>query len=163
MGWTDTLFPWLGHGRYNAAAPLLADGQPAEMQLDAAGRLRVVVEDGAAAAGTPARVLPTETASGGVLASSGKKLLEILGHSQDDEPQYLMLFEANGVPADGATPKQVFRVPASSPCVSFTFYEAPVSYAYGIAWAVSSTGDVLTRASSASFWLEGVILLCPDT
>lgn len=150
MGFSDTIFQWLGLARYNGALPSLVDGSTGELQCDAHGRLRVVTleEDAGATDWTDATALG---ASGTIRGSKGV-LYQVFGSNEGANKRWLQLFDATTTPTNGTIPRFVIPV---DPAKTFSFalgHGRP--FALGIRWAVSSTAATLTLDSGATFWVN---------
>jgi hypothetical protein len=150
--WVEQIFRWLGHGRYNATPPALADGEVREMQLDDAGNLKVNLSVGTVTAGEAAAASNAQTtapASTGVIKSSAGSLLMISGWNESGDDRYLVLCDAVTAPADTTatttTAFKIFKVPAGS---VFSFVPPRgLVFATGISWVCSTTRATLTRSS----------------
>lgn len=156
MAWSNVMFRWDAHARYQQTLPTLADGELGELQLDQRGRLRVAVEATVnPIAENSTRLIPTAAAASGQIAAAQANLLELVGHSETSTACYLMLFDQTGAPLNGATPKQKFRIPADCPLFSIDLRSKPASYTNGIRWAASSTAGTLTGVA-VNLWFEAV-------
>lgn len=146
---SQTVFNWLGLGRYNATLPTITTGSTGEMQLNQRGLLRVV----------------TATEDAGMLSwndpdASGydiRKLVKAMpgrmvccyGANEDTFTMWLMLFDAIDLPGNGLKPWWQVRLDAGQ---SVQFVPArPRACPLGIAWAASTTSGTLTLPNDAKF------------
>jgi len=158
MAWSNVVFRWSAHARYQDTPPTLADGELGELQADVNGCLKVAVvstvepEAAAAVRSIPASGLAL---TNGVIASAAAELIEVQGHSETNTACYLMFFDSTGAPTLGAVPKQKLRIPADCPMFSSTLNLKPAAYANGIRWGASSTPNTFTQAA-VNIYLEAV-------
>jgi hypothetical protein len=158
MAWSNVVFRWSAHARYQDTPPTLADGELGELQADVNGCLKVaVVSTVEPAAATAVRTIPASglaTASG-TIATAAAELIEVQGHSETNTACYLMFFDTVGTPVNGAVPKQKLRIPADCPMFSSTLSLKPAAYANGIRWAASATANTLTTVA-VNLYVEAV-------
>lgn len=148
MAWSDLIFRWLAHGKFNTSPPTLANGDVGEFQLDSVGNLRVTVTD----ADAPASYRePTGIEIEAVVKVSSGHLWGIDGFNAGASLVWLFVFNATSVPGDGATSAIVrIAIPANT---QFS-YRPPKKKAFstGLCFAVSTTKNVLTKAVSDGVW-----------
>ncbi len=103
--------------------------------------------------------LPNSYNSGGVLASGGvivsdgpARLFNLNVTSQDNSDQFVMVFDAAAVPANGAAPAAVFKVPAGS-TAGIDYGWRGKAFENGICWSNSTTLPELT-AGAANCYAE---------
>lgn len=144
MSLLDRIFPWLGHGRYQASPPTLVDQAVAAFRLDALGRLLVTFEGEAAIAWTQV----SSTGTYAVVRSSAGIVGGLYAASLVEDDTYLQLFNlAAGPPAGGATPAHVFPLVAGG-VVSIEVL-AGLSFSTGCVWAISSTPTTYTAVGGS--------------
>jgi hypothetical protein len=91
--------------------------------------------------------------SGGVIVSDGPaRLYNLTVTSQDNADQFIMLFDAVAVPANGATPAAAFKVSAGSTS-TIQYGWRGKAFENGICWSNSTTLPDLT-AGAANCYAE---------
>ena len=94
-----------------------------------------------------------EVLIGGNITPSPRKLLEFTGVNTSGSTRYIMLFDADSIPAPTAVPK-VCPVPvASGAAFTYTPPGGYLQFTTGITWASSSTFATLTITGAADVWL----------
>jgi hypothetical protein len=137
--WPSQLFRWLGFARYNVTAPVGADGQVAELQGDAAGRLRTTTQGEKP---TGLVISPALETHRQVVVGAGA-LVELYGFNDDTATKYLMLFDAASLPGNGASGWLArFRIAGGGSIAFAPGY--PLAFTSGLIWAASTTADTLT-------------------
>lgn len=104
--------------------------------------------------------LPNSYDSGGVLVSGGvvvsdgpARLYNLTVTSQDSSDQYIMLFDAIALPANGAAPVAAIKIQAGS-TVRIDYGWRGKAFQKGICWSNSTTLPDLT-AGTANCYAEG--------
>jgi hypothetical protein len=93
-------------------------------------------------------------ASGGVIISDGPaRLYNLTVTSQDSTEQYILLFDAIAVPANGAAAVAAFVVPAGA-TARIDYGWRGKAFDNGICWSTSTTLPQLT-AGTANCYAEG--------
>jgi hypothetical protein len=91
--------------------------------------------------------------SGGVVIGNGPaRLYNLMVTSQLSSDQYVMLFDATAVPANGAAPVAIFKVPAGS-TATLDYGWRGKAFINGICWSNSTTLPDLT-AGAANCYAE---------
>ncbi|HEV3115291.1 MAG TPA: hypothetical protein VGY99_32820 [Candidatus Binataceae bacterium] len=91
--------------------------------------------------------------SGGVIVSDGPaRLYKLTVTSQDNADQFVMLFDAVAVPANGAAAVAAFKVPAGS-TAGIDYGWRGKAFEHGICWSNSTTLPDLT-AGAANCYAE---------
>jgi hypothetical protein len=149
-GWNDTVFQWLGLGRYTATAPSLLEGQAGEMQVDQRGRLRVVTagEDMSAAAWADTTALTYMLAA----RTSAGSLYQIFGSNEGGAKRWVQVFDSTTLPANGTIPK--LSIPVDAGKTFSVSLGHGRKFTAGIRIAVSSTAPTLTVDTGALFWMN---------
>lgn len=150
MGWSETIFRFIGLARYNSITPSLTSGDTCEPQCDQNGRLLVSLtaittlwqDSGAAVAER-------------VVKASAGKIHQIFGRNTGGADRYIFIFNhatsGGSRPANGST-AQIFvpiKVKAGEH-FSIDLTRAR-SFETGLYWGVSSTDGSFTYDSGGAF------------
>jgi hypothetical protein len=134
MGLLEKVFPWLGHGRYEASPTAVSVGQVKALLIDSIGRLRVIAETAAVSVSYHDTVEPDDKAE---IKSTPGSLHEIWGFNDGAETIYLQVHDSSGEPDEDTVPVLVFKL---SPGAHFSWgLKGPRAFSNGIYWATSST------------------------
>lgn len=146
LPFSQTVFKWLGFGRYNAVLPTIANGQAAEMQVDRRGRLRVVTS----ADDSASELLYDDSAVGyrRIVKASAGEVAYMIAANGGASDRWLHVFNASGYPADGSSP--LFRLKVVAGQTGALDLPLRRAFATGIVWAVSSTFSTLTLDTGAT-------------
>ena len=118
--------------------------------------LVLVFNCAAIAADDPGTVTKTTAyANSLVLKSSPGFLTSLVGYNSKTSAQFIQVFNATSVPADGTAPVYTFTVPASSN-FSLDIPVAGARFTTGIVVTNSSTGPTKT-IGAADCWFTGVV------
>jgi hypothetical protein len=137
MAFLDAL-TWLTRGRYRASGVSVADGESAEMQVDASGNLKTC-DQGKQPAGYHRTKTP---GAGGLVKSAPGKILQAWGFNDGGSTVYVQFFDKASALNPGDVPLEILRVPAGS---SFSLSpDAGIPFGTGLRWATSSTPGTYT-------------------
>ena len=155
VSWTQTIFKWLAHARYNLTPSTAADNGVHELQCDSKGAVHVRVVGEGAEPGTVGSSSWTRTTSAidrlSVKTASGK-LLHVEGCNSSGSPFYIQVHDTPGTPTNGAIPVLSFAVPASGGVFSWDLPRGR-SFTTGIHIIASTTMATLTIDASAAFFM----------
>lgn len=143
MSILDTVFSWLPKLRK-------PDNSLADAQATSSGALKVAIAEDSSFASTfvdPAAGTPLTYRR--VASSVAAKMRWIFGVNEGATTRWIMLFDANSFPANGAEPMIAFPVPAGQP-FSLELTRGR-SLTTGLTWVVSSTANNLTADAAATF------------
>lgn len=85
-----------------------------------------------------------------IIIAGPARLKSVLGYNSKGASQFICLFDANVIPADGTVPKYAILVGANTTfALDFDTYR---DFDVGIVWANSSTMPTLTKGS-ADCWM----------
>ena len=133
---TQSIFKWLAHGRSPANEILeLACTSDGRLMIDATGANRTVSY----------WVYPSSTSilvQKRVIDNKQNYLLQMIATNEGTTQTWFMIFDSTTLPINSAIPKFSFPVTAKS-TVGMDQTRA-IQFIYGIAWAISTTSDVLT-------------------
>lgn len=154
MGFLDKVFPWLGHGRYQAAPTPALEGTVKELLIDALGRLRVVVDGETALGATAVRQLTA--AKRGTLKGTPGSLVEVTVWNKGASPLWLQVHNKGSDVSNGDAAVDQVLVPAGAtvgwrPAV-------PVACATQIRWAASTTPATCTLPAGDDVGLSAAVL-----
>ena len=161
MSWETTIFNWLGHGRYNTTSPVLTPASTGELQLDAAGNLKVTVVPTASVSpnlSSPAGNSttrwsdPTGLAAKGQVSSAASMLYRAMGANEGGAKRWIMVFDATSAPTEGAVP--VFAIPVVEGGSFVLDLPRGRRFDKGVAWAASSQPGALAFDGAAKVWLN---------
>ncbi len=158
VDFAQTIFNILIHGRYNSTPPTVANGATSELQCDNRGRILVNVAASVDPGATGERTFYSTDAvgaSGELIASSAKGLVEIVAQNMSGNVRYLQLFNLATSPTALDEPAVVYRLEANG-FINRGYQSLPRAFSAGIAWAVSSTHDTYT-SSGDKFFVEAVV------
>lgn len=143
MSFLDQIHLWLGHGRYRSEPTAVANGEVAELLIDALGKLCIRVVGGPILAGYHRTTTPAIQAS--VKGSSGA-VVACWGFNKGAVAVYVQLHNKASAVVDTNVPLEQFLVPAGQP---FSFQPPePIAFSTGIQWAVSTTPGPCTLGSA---------------
>lgn len=104
-----------------------------------------------------ARVLQTYDSQGVLvgenITTSPRVLVELTGVNNSGSTRYIMLFDADAVPANATVPKVAPIPVATGAAFTYTPPSGRLQFTTGITWASSSTFASLTITGAADVWL----------
>lgn len=163
--WTDTIFKFIGHSRYNSALPSVGSGSASELQCDSSGRLIVSVgADTALKSSLTTWQKAPNTGSAGLskrafTLTATKRVRRVIVSSGYGTARYFQLHDLLAT-----TDLSGSSIPLFSTYISangnyaYDFGEPGLSLSLGLVWVVSTTLNVNTEDASALFlaWAEVV-------
>jgi len=151
----STIFQWLARFRFRATPTTIADGQLGEAACDSKGALHVRVvatgpESGALGAASYSNPAGAAYEFERVVKGSPGTLYALRGHNGSANDRWIQVFNSTTVPSNTAVPFESIKVLAGQN-FSLDIPEGR-AFATGIAVAVSTTGDELTKDASGLFF-----------
>lgn len=139
-------------GRFEAVAPVIADGDEAPVRITAGAILLVSVSGTATfTEATPTRYSSGGDAQGGLIGAAGaRNLREIQAFNTTVATRYLQLHDAAALPANGAVPIWVVTILTATEVNKV--WNPKLPFTVGAFWVSSTTRATLTAGGAADMF-----------
>ena len=156
FNWMNQLFNMVAGGQYSSAPTAIAGGSTGPLLVDANGRLVVTlnVPNGPVINGAGQMLWNDSTAYAGtgIIKASAGTLYQITGVNDTASAAWLQIFDKATVPAANDVPKFTYKLAANEK------YNLPFPmgrpFTNGIAWGLSSTGNLFTAQGTPLAWIN---------
>ncbi len=155
MAWLNNVFNFLAGGQYEQSPAPLTSGATGPLLVDRYKRLIVVAAPPGSTISTGENNWYVSNSAGeyqGAVKTTPGTFFWMYGFNRGASDRFLMLFNLSSVPSDGTAP---WMTPIPIISLQPFSFEMPRgrNFSTGLVWAVSTTGDTLTKDTGATVHL----------